>query len=30
VFNFGDDFEAHVVAPYVADHAAGRTSSRGS
>jgi len=25
VFNFGDDFEAHVVAPYVADHAAGRT-----
>ena len=25
VFNFGDDFETHVVAPYVADHAAGRT-----
>ncbi|MEX2293665.1 MAG: tRNA 2-thiouridine(34) synthase MnmA [Acidimicrobiales bacterium] len=25
VFNFGDDFEKHVVAPYVADHAAGRT-----
>jgi tRNA-specific 2-thiouridylase len=25
VFNFGDDFEAHVVAPYLADHAAGRT-----
>ena len=25
VFNFGDDFESHVVAPYVADHAAGRT-----
>jgi tRNA-specific 2-thiouridylase len=25
VLNFGDDFEAHVVAPYVADHAAGRT-----
>ncbi|CAN5658356.1 tRNA 2-thiouridine(34) synthase MnmA [soil metagenome] len=25
VFNFGDDFEAQVVAPYVADHAAGRT-----
>jgi tRNA-uridine 2-sulfurtransferase len=25
VFNFGDDFEAFVVAPYVADHAAGRT-----
>ena len=25
VFNFGDDFDAHVVAPYVADHAAGRT-----
>ena len=25
VFNFGDDFERHVVAPYVADHAAGRT-----
>ena len=25
VFNFGDDFEHHVVAPYVADHAAGRT-----
>ncbi len=25
VFNFGDDFDAHVVAPYVADHAAGAT-----
>lgn len=25
VFNFGHDFDAHVVAPYVADHAAGRT-----
>jgi tRNA-uridine 2-sulfurtransferase len=25
VFNFGDDFEAKVVGPYVADHAAGRT-----
>ena len=25
VFNFGDDFERHVVEPYVADHAAGRT-----
>ena len=25
VFNFGDDFNEHVVAPYVADHAAGRT-----
>jgi tRNA-specific 2-thiouridylase len=25
VFNFTDDFEQHVVAPYVADHAAGRT-----
>jgi tRNA-specific 2-thiouridylase len=25
VFNFGDDFDANVVAPYVADHAAGRT-----
>jgi tRNA-specific 2-thiouridylase len=25
VFNFGDDFDAHVVTPYVADHAAGRT-----
>ena len=25
VFNFGDDFDAHVVEPYVADHAAGRT-----
>ena len=23
VFNFGDDFDEHVVAPYVADHAAG-------
>lgn len=25
VFNFGDDFENRVVAPYVEDHAAGRT-----
>jgi tRNA-specific 2-thiouridylase len=25
VFNFGDDFTTHVVGPYVADHAAGRT-----
>jgi tRNA-specific 2-thiouridylase len=25
VFNFGDDFAADVVAPYVADHAEGRT-----
>jgi tRNA-uridine 2-sulfurtransferase len=25
VFNFGDDFDAHVVTPYVAAHAAGRT-----
>lgn len=25
VFNFGDDFERHVVAPYVEDHLAGRT-----
>jgi tRNA-specific 2-thiouridylase len=25
VFNFGDDFDAHVVEPYLADHAAGRT-----
>jgi len=25
VFNFSDDFDALVVAPYVADHAAGRT-----
>ncbi|MEL7155633.1 MAG: tRNA 2-thiouridine(34) synthase MnmA [Actinomycetota bacterium] len=25
VFNFGDDFDRHVVDPYVADHAAGRT-----
>src|SRR5579863_2382986 len=25
VFNFTDDFDAAVVAPYVADHAAGRT-----
>lgn len=25
VFNFGDDFERHVVEPYAADHAAGRT-----
>jgi tRNA-specific 2-thiouridylase len=24
-FNFGDDFDEHVVAPYVAAHAAGRT-----
>jgi tRNA-specific 2-thiouridylase len=24
-FRFGDDFDARVVAPYVADHAAGRT-----
>jgi tRNA-specific 2-thiouridylase len=24
-FRFGDDFDTHVVAPYVADHAAGRT-----
>ena len=24
-FNFGDDFDTHVVAPYVAAHAAGRT-----
>lgn len=24
-FSFGDDFEEHVVGPYVADHAAGRT-----
>ena len=24
-FRFGDDFDEHVVAPYVADHAAGRT-----
>ena len=24
-FSFGDDFDEHVVAPYVADHAAGRT-----
>lgn len=24
VFNFGDDFEHHVVGPYVADHAQGR------
>jgi tRNA-specific 2-thiouridylase len=24
-FSFGDDFDAHVVAPYVADHGAGRT-----
>ncbi|MET0904135.1 MAG: tRNA 2-thiouridine(34) synthase MnmA [Acidimicrobiales bacterium] len=24
-FSFGDDFDARVVAPYVADHAAGRT-----
>jgi tRNA-specific 2-thiouridylase len=25
VFNFGDDFDAHVVTPYVAAHANGRT-----
>ncbi len=25
VFNFSDDFDRHVVGPYVADHAAGRT-----
>ena len=25
VFNFSDEFERHVVEPYVADHAAGRT-----
>ena len=25
VFNFSEDFERHVVEPYVADHAAGRT-----
>lgn len=25
VFNFADDFDAHVVEPYVADYAAGRT-----
>ena len=25
VFNFGEEFDARVVAPYVADHAAGRT-----
>jgi len=25
VFNFGDDFDEHVVGPYVTDHAAGRT-----
>lgn len=25
VFNFGDEFEQHVVAPYVNDHAQGRT-----
>ena len=25
VFNFGDDFERHVVNPYLDDHAAGRT-----
>jgi tRNA-specific 2-thiouridylase len=24
-FNLGDDFDEHVVAPYIADHAAGRT-----
>ncbi len=24
-FRFGDDFDEHVVSPYVADHAAGRT-----
>lgn len=25
VFNFGEDFDRHVVGPYVSDHAAGRT-----
>ena len=25
VFNFGEEFERHVVGPYVADHVAGRT-----
>jgi len=25
VFNFGDDFERHVIAPYVAEHDVGRT-----
>ncbi len=25
VFNFSDDFDRHVVAPYVSEHAAGRT-----
>ncbi len=25
VFNFGEDFERHVIDPYVADHSAGRT-----
>ncbi len=25
VFNFGDEFDAHVVEPYIADHVAGRT-----
>jgi tRNA-uridine 2-sulfurtransferase len=25
VFNFSDDFDRHVVGPYVADHAAGKT-----
>jgi len=25
VFNFGDDFERHVIAPYVTEHDAGRT-----
>jgi tRNA-uridine 2-sulfurtransferase len=25
VFNFGDEFDTHVIAPYVADHLAGRT-----
>jgi tRNA-uridine 2-sulfurtransferase len=25
VFNFSDDFDRHVVSPYVADHAAGKT-----
>jgi tRNA-specific 2-thiouridylase len=25
VFNFGDDFDTHVVAPYVRDHASGMT-----
>ena len=25
VFNFGDDFDAHVIGPYIAEHVAGRT-----